>query len=68
MANLVCEKCGAEVSAPVHCGKDMHMEGDQLVCWMGPACGHQDIPEHCGESRALKEQQKIGGALNIDIR
>ncbi len=55
MANLVCEKCGAEVSAPVHCGKEMHMEDDQLVCWMGPACGHQDIPEHCGEFMALKE-------------
>ena len=46
MANLVCGKCGAEVSAPVHCGKDMHMEGDQLVCWMGASCGAQSIPEH----------------------
>jgi DNA-directed RNA polymerase subunit RPC12/RpoP len=55
MANLVCEKCGAEVSVPVHCGKEMHMEGDQLVCWMGPTCGHQDIPEHCGTSMAIKE-------------
>lgn len=68
MAKLVCEKCGAEVSAPVHCGKEMHMEGDQLVCWMGPACGHQDIPEHCGEFMALKDQQKICGAQNFDIR
>ena len=55
MGQLVCEKCGAEVSVPVHCGKEMHMEGDQLVCWMGPTCGHQDAPEHCGNVMALRE-------------
>ena len=55
MGQLVCEKCGAEVSVPVHCGKEMHIEGDQLICWMGAVCGHQDIPEHCGTAMALKE-------------
>ncbi len=55
MANLVCAKCGEEVSVPVHCGQEMHMEGDQLVCWMGTACGHQDIPEHCGAYMEIKE-------------
>ena len=55
MGKLVCPKCGAEVSVPVHCGKEMHIEGDQLVCWMGATCGHQDIPEHCGTVMAIKE-------------
>ncbi|MGY5858843.1 MAG: hypothetical protein RTU63_05700 [Candidatus Thorarchaeota archaeon] len=55
MANLVCAKCGEEVSVPVHCGQEMHIEGDQLVCWMGTTCGHQDMPEHCGEFMAIKE-------------
>lgn len=55
MTKLVCELCGKEVSVPVHCGKEMHREGDQLVCWMGKACGHQDIPSHCGQTMALKD-------------
>jgi hypothetical protein len=48
MPDLVCAKCGEKVDVPVHCGKEMHQEGDQLVCWMGPQCGHQDMPSHCG--------------------
>ena len=24
----------------------MHIEEDQLVCWMGPNCGSQSIPKH----------------------
>jgi len=46
MAKLVCKKCGQEVAVPAHCGKEMHLEGNQLVCWMGPECGHQPIPKH----------------------
>ena len=45
MADLVCPKCGEKVAVPIHCGKDMHIEGDQLVCWMGATCGHQDLPK-----------------------
>ncbi len=48
MAKLVCVKCGHEEPVPMHCGKEMHVEGEQLVCWMGAECGHQDIPVHCG--------------------
>ena len=55
MGQLICEKCGAEVPVPVHCGQEMHIEGDQLVCCMGAVCGQQDIPEHCGTSIAHKE-------------
>ncbi|TXT53852.1 MAG: hypothetical protein BAJATHORv1_110044 [Candidatus Thorarchaeota archaeon] len=54
MAKLVCVKCGEEVDVPVHCGKEMHQEGDQLVCWMGRACGHQDVPQHCGAHMEVK--------------
>jgi hypothetical protein len=49
MGKLVCVKCDYEAPIPVHCGKEMHQEGTQLVCWMGKGCGFQDIPEHCGE-------------------
>ena len=55
MAELVCKICGEKVAVPVHCGKEMHQEGDQLVCWMGPACGAQDMPSHCGEMMEIKE-------------
>lgn len=46
MAKLNCKKCGAEQDLPQHCGKPMHKEGEQLVCWMGASCGSQSIPEH----------------------
>ncbi len=49
---LTCQKCGAIVDAPKHCGRPMtvkKIEGrDMLVCWMGPTCGKADIPTHCG--------------------
>ncbi|MFW9845395.1 MAG: hypothetical protein ACFFD6_01500 [Candidatus Thorarchaeota archaeon] len=54
MAQLECPKCGAKVAVPVHCGKEMHQEGDELVCWMGAACGHQAMPEHCGTAMEYK--------------
>ncbi len=55
MGKLVCGICGEKLDVPVHCNKEMHIEGDQLVCWMGAACGAQDIPEHCGQSMAITE-------------
>ena len=48
MGKLVCKKCNFEMKLPMHCGKPMHQEGDQLVCWMGSSCGAQPIPEHHG--------------------
>ena len=55
MAKLVCEKCGNEQAVPMHCGQEMHQEGDELVCWMGKGCGHQPMNEHCGQSMVFKE-------------
>lgn len=46
VGKLKCVECGAEQDLPMHCGKPMHKEGNQLVCWMGPSCGAQPIPEH----------------------
>lgn len=54
MGKLVCPKCGEEVAVPVHCGQEMHIEGDQIVCWMGTGCGAQDLPQHCGEYMEIK--------------
>ncbi len=51
-SKLKCSKCGYEMAMPNHCNKPMHVgpvKGrDELVCWMGPDCGHQEIPSHCG--------------------
>jgi len=46
ISKLKCQVCDYDMDIPMHCGKPMHKEGDQLVCWMGPECGHQLIPEH----------------------
>jgi Cu+-exporting ATPase len=49
---LKCKKCGLEMDIPMHCDKPMHPEivdeKEMLVCWMGPECGKQLIPEHHG--------------------
>ncbi len=50
MGKLKCVECDSEQDLPMHCGKPMHKEGDQLVCWMGASCGAQPIPEHHGRS------------------
>jgi len=55
MSKLVCNKCGHEEPVPMHCGREMHVEDDQLVCWMGASCGHQDVPVHCGSLMRLVE-------------
>jgi Cu+-exporting ATPase len=49
MEKLKCVECGYKQDVPMHCGKPMHKEGDQLVCWMGAECGAQPIPEHHGK-------------------
>lgn len=54
MEKIVCLKCNHEVDVPQHCGKPMHIEGENLVCWMGSHCGVQPIPEHCGQLMVLK--------------
>lgn len=54
MGNLECETCNTTIELPNHCGKPMHQEGDELVCWMGASCGHQVIPEHCGKPMKVK--------------
>ena len=52
-SKLKCSKCGYEMAMPNHCNKPMHVGAvkgrDELVCWMGPECGHQEIPSHCGK-------------------
>ncbi|GAB4324868.1 MAG: heavy metal translocating P-type ATPase [Promethearchaeota archaeon] len=51
---LKCQHCGATQEVPQHCGKPMHVEGDQLVCWMGADCGAQPIPTHCGKPMVVE--------------
>ncbi|MFW9968647.1 MAG: hypothetical protein ACFFDF_00505 [Candidatus Odinarchaeota archaeon] len=55
MVKLKCVECGLEQTFPMHCGKPMHKEGDQLVCWMGASCGTQPIPEHHGKPMEIIE-------------
>jgi cation transport ATPase/YHS domain-containing protein len=55
MSKLKCAECGIEQDVPMHCGKAMHKEGNQLVCWMGASCGAQPIPEHHGKPMELVE-------------
>jgi Cu+-exporting ATPase len=55
MAKLKCIVCGLEQDLPKHCGKPMHEEDDQLVCWMGSSCGTQPIPEHHGKPMKIIE-------------
>ncbi|MBN1213804.1 MAG: heavy metal translocating P-type ATPase [Candidatus Lokiarchaeota archaeon] len=43
---LKCQECEQEMDIPMHCGKPMHIQGDQLVCWMGPECGKESVPKH----------------------
>ena len=55
MGKLKCDECGTVEELPSHCGKPMHKEGDQLVCWMGASCGAQPIPEHHGKPMDVVE-------------
>jgi Cu+-exporting ATPase len=55
MGMLKCQECDYTQEIPSHCGKPMHQEGDQLVCWMGDSCGSETIPEHHGKPMKLVE-------------
>ncbi|MFX1374787.1 MAG: heavy metal translocating P-type ATPase [Promethearchaeota archaeon] len=55
MGKLKCVECGLEQELPMHCGQAMHIEGDQLVCWMGASCGAQSIPKHHGKKMEVVE-------------
>ncbi len=55
MGKLKCQECDYEQEIPSHCGKPMHQEGDQLVCWMGASCGAESIPKHHGKSMIVIE-------------
>ncbi|MFO7794710.1 MAG: heavy metal translocating P-type ATPase [Promethearchaeati archaeon] len=46
---LKCQECNYIEEIPQHCGKPMHIEDGQFVCWMGTQCGTQEIPEHHGK-------------------
>lgn len=58
MPKLVCATCGVEEPAPRHCGRPMQagtVAGTaMLVCWMGPECGKQAYPLHCGAPMTLR--------------
>ncbi|MFX0084768.1 MAG: heavy metal translocating P-type ATPase [Candidatus Hodarchaeota archaeon] len=47
---LKCQECDYSEPVPFHCKQPMHIEVingiKQLVCWMGPECGVQDLPVH----------------------
>jgi Cu+-exporting ATPase len=60
---LVCSECGYEIPLPKHCGRDMILQGDHLICWMnlpqeqgglGIECGSQAIPNHHGKPMLIK--------------
>ncbi|MFX1328730.1 MAG: heavy metal translocating P-type ATPase [Promethearchaeota archaeon] len=55
MVKLKCVECGLEQTLPMHCGKPMHQEGNQLVCWMGASCGTIPIPEHHSKPMKIVE-------------
>lgn len=55
---LKCSKCGTIQELPQHCGRPMHKEEDQLVCWMGASCGCQLIPEHCEQPMEITQVNK----------
>jgi len=55
---LKCEQCGRIDVLPEHCGKPMHEEGNQLVCWMGASCGAQPIPTHCNKEMSVIKIKK----------
>ena len=44
--NLKCVDCDHTEKVKNHCGAPMHIEGEQLVCWMGTGCGVAELPQH----------------------
>jgi hypothetical protein len=49
MAKLLCDICGAEKDVPRCCDKSMILRGEYLMCCCSDLCGHQYIPECCGQ-------------------
>lgn len=43
---LKCEECGHTEKVAYHCGVPMHIDNEQLVCWMGSGCGVNNLPQH----------------------
>lgn len=59
---LQCRVCGHEQPLPKHCGQAMHLQEIAgralLVCWMGPACGRQEVPVHCNQPMQVREERQ----------
>jgi len=55
---LICQTCDYIEPIPMHCKQPMHIENvegkEELVCWMGPSCGHKSIPFHCGKPMVIR--------------
>lgn len=51
---LKCQECDHTMPAPKHCGAPMHIEGNQLVCWMGTECGVKPLPKHHNKPMIFK--------------
>ncbi len=53
--DYICENCGTEVEAPIHCEHAMHLankkDGDHWICWMGSMCGDEVIPRCCDDMK-----------------
>ncbi|MCK4848244.1 MAG: heavy metal translocating P-type ATPase, partial [Candidatus Heimdallarchaeota archaeon] len=58
--HLNCVKCNYSEPIPIHCKQPMHIETvegkEKLVCWMGPSCGVEDIPQHHGHPMSIVEE------------
>ena len=56
---LKCQVCNFTDKIPFHCRQEMHEEiidGEpHLVCWMGPTCGKEPMPKHCGKFMIFSE-------------
>ncbi len=59
-SHLKCVKCNYTKPIPMHCKQSMHIETiedeGKLVCWMGPSCGVEDIPQHHGHPMIIVEE------------
>ncbi|OLS18675.1 MAG: hypothetical protein HeimC3_48860 [Candidatus Heimdallarchaeota archaeon LC_3] len=44
--NLICQDCNYSMDIPKHCNAPMQLDGDFLICHMGPECGKNHIPQH----------------------
>ncbi|MFX1339214.1 MAG: hypothetical protein ACFFDK_11445 [Promethearchaeota archaeon] len=49
MPKLLCNVCGNEKEVPNCCDRSMILKGEYLICCCSDHCGHQPIPECCGQ-------------------